>query len=290
MDQLTSEVRPFHQLEVVKLIARAFFICLLVVPITLNLPRVIHLARATDWSHVEDCDADGKDDVTGLAVPWPGFDGTRGDTPAGPGTADWWIAQNAAASAARSASSGSGASASGSGSSGSDSSGTGSSSGSSSSKSSGSASSGSGSAKAKVTASTAAAPKTAAAAAQPVAGPTTAATAATVASGTVASAPASLVSTASAESSASANSSGTLAAATAGKNGPTAGSTSLWDALTVGFTTENKELYAGLGLLAALALAGGLALGVSTVRDIGSYARVRRSESQRTEEPATSTA
>jgi len=35
----------------------------------------------------EDCDLDGFDDATGVAVPWPGYDETKGDTPSGPGTA-----------------------------------------------------------------------------------------------------------------------------------------------------------------------------------------------------------
>jgi len=33
----------------------------------------------------EDCDLDGFDDATGVAVPWPGYDETKGDTPSGPG-------------------------------------------------------------------------------------------------------------------------------------------------------------------------------------------------------------
>jgi hypothetical protein len=39
---------------------------------------------ASDYEQWEDCDWDGYDDHTGVEVPWPGFDGTRGDTPAGP--------------------------------------------------------------------------------------------------------------------------------------------------------------------------------------------------------------
>jgi hypothetical protein len=41
-------------------------------------------AYASDYELWEDCDWDGYDDHTGVAVPWPGFDGTRGDTPSGP--------------------------------------------------------------------------------------------------------------------------------------------------------------------------------------------------------------
>jgi hypothetical protein len=38
---------------------------------------------AADYEKWEDCDWDGYDDHTGVPVPWPGFDGTRGDTPGG---------------------------------------------------------------------------------------------------------------------------------------------------------------------------------------------------------------
>jgi hypothetical protein len=38
---------------------------------------------AADYEKWEDCDWDGYDDHTGVPVPWPGFDGTRGDTPDG---------------------------------------------------------------------------------------------------------------------------------------------------------------------------------------------------------------
>jgi len=34
---------------------------------------------------LEDCDLDGYDDSTGVPVPWPGYDETKGDTPSGPG-------------------------------------------------------------------------------------------------------------------------------------------------------------------------------------------------------------
>jgi|GEM_PF-3721071 CCR4-NOT transcriptional regulation complex, NOT5 subunit len=41
-------------------------------------------AAGDDYTQWEDCDWDGYDDHTGVKVPWPGFDGTKGDTPAGP--------------------------------------------------------------------------------------------------------------------------------------------------------------------------------------------------------------
>jgi len=288
MDQLTSEVRPFYQLEVVKLIARAFFICLLVIPLTLNLPRVIHFAHAdTDWSHLEDCNGDGLDDTTGVQLPWVGFDGTRGDTDKGPGTAAWWIAQNAGAKASSGSSSGSGSSSSNSGST---DSGTDSSSGSTSAKAT-SSSWGSGSTAAKKATSTgttsAKAAGTAATATSAVA---SAAAAPGAASATATTTPTSVATTACPLHAAAASGTPLAAGATSDNGGPAGGSTSLWDALTVGFTSQNKELYAGLGLLAALALAGGLALGVGALRDIASYARLRRSESAPTEEPVASTA
>jgi hypothetical protein len=267
MHQLTLGPRPFNQRKIVQLIARGFFICLLVVPVTLNLPKIIHYAHAD----LEDCDGDGKDDVTGVAVPWPGYDESHGDTPAGPGTAAWWIAQNGGSTASGSGSSGSGGTAG-------DSSAGSSAGGSSSKSTAGSSSSKSGGvASAAAHSTTTPSPKAATAAAQPVAG--AAAAPAAAASSAVARAPASAASTAAAESTASAESSGVVAASVLNKGGPAGGSTnSLWGALTVGFTSENKELFAGLALLAALALAGGLAVGVSSLRDISAYARLRREE------------
>jgi hypothetical protein len=41
-------------------------------------------AYASGYEQWEDCDWDGYDDHTGVEVPWPGFDGTKGDTPSGP--------------------------------------------------------------------------------------------------------------------------------------------------------------------------------------------------------------
>jgi hypothetical protein len=274
MDHATLATRPFHQLKPVQLIARGFFICLLVVPVVLNVPKVIHYAHATDWSIVEDCDGNGFDDTTNIAVPWAGFDGTRGDTPAGPGTADWWVKQNAGASA-DSGSSGGGSSDSGSGSSGSGGgSGSGTSSGGSTKKSN-TAASGSGSGSGKVVKTTTVVTPAGAA---PVAAVATAAPAPAVATTAVAP-PVSAAATSSTESSASAEGTGAAAVAgTSGGSGIGSGANSLWAALTVGFTGQNKELLAGLGLLAALAVAGGLALGFGVAQDAGSYAQLRRSE------------
>jgi len=211
--------------------------CLLAVPLTLALPGSAKVAYAAP---LEDCDADGFDDATGVAVPWPGFDETHGDTPAGPGTATWWIEQNKKPGTGDGGSSGSGGSgADGSGDAGGS---TGSGPGGGGSTSSGSGKSGSAATRgaagsgAKVTVT---APQ-----ASPAAG----------SSGATTGAPPSVAATVAAESSGSAPVGGTSA-----ERGPDGGS-GLWEALTVGFTGANKELFAGLGLLGALAAAGALAL------------------------------
>jgi hypothetical protein len=51
----------------------------------------------------------------------------------------------------------------------------------------------------------------------------------------------------------------------------------------VGFTSENEEFLAGISLLAALALAGGAALGIGALRRVGSSAPVRSAEMDRAE-------
>jgi hypothetical protein len=64
-------------------------ICSLIVTVMLLFTFVIapqfawQQVYAADYEQWEDCDWDGFDDHTGVAVPWAGFDGTRGDTPAG---------------------------------------------------------------------------------------------------------------------------------------------------------------------------------------------------------------
>lgn len=50
----------------------------------LPLSAAIAHAGDNDYTQWEDCDWDGYDDHTGVKVPWPGFDGTKGDTPSGP--------------------------------------------------------------------------------------------------------------------------------------------------------------------------------------------------------------
>ena len=262
MNRHTMEVRPFRQQRWVQLLARGLLIGLLIVPLTLALPGTVHVAHA---AQLEDCDADGFDDSTGVAVPWPGYDETRGDTPAGPGTADWWIAQNKPSGATGDNSSSGGGTGAGSDSGASNSGGSG---GSTPARSGGSGSGATGGR-------TATSPQATTPAA---AGPNAAAVSA--ASSTVTSAPASAASSAFAETSGAA-----AAASTSGKGGPTAGSTGLWEALTVGFSSANKELFAGLSLLAALALAGGLALGISALRGIGSRSLLHESDVPHTDEP-----
>jgi len=257
MKQDTMRVLPLRQRWWARILARGLLICVLVVPLSFSLPGAVKVAHAAP---LEDCDADGFDDSTGVAVPWAGYDETRGDTEAGPGTADWWIAQNKPASTTT----GDGASAGG--------------------TSGGATSDGAGD-----TASTGSGKKTTTTAAPatvvnaPVAAPVAADpnAAATAASSTVAGATSSTESSASAESSSVA-----VGAGVSDPRGPSGGNGGLWEALTIGFTGANKEFFAGLGLLAALALAGGLAVGVSALRGVGSRSRVSNNGLRHAEEPA----
>lgn len=261
MSQDTVSVRPPGRFDLWRLVARGLLVSALVVPVALNVPGLLRAAQAAP---LEDCDADGFDDATGAAVPWPGFDETHGDTPAGPGTAEWWIKQNQPTGGGGTTPNTSGGETPSSGS-GSNSGGTSNSGGktgtSSSSTKGGSTKSSSSSASSADAAQAAAAtPLTAAAAA---AVPTVAATAAV--SANTASGTASVATTA---SSTSAESSAAVAGSTLG--GPGAGTGTddfnLWEAMTVGFTSQNTELFAGLSLLAGLALAGGLAMGIGAWR------------------------
>lgn len=60
-----------------KIIFTFVLMCVLV----LTAPGSFHNVYAAP---LEDCDLDGFDDATGVPVPWPGYDETKGDTPAGP--------------------------------------------------------------------------------------------------------------------------------------------------------------------------------------------------------------
>jgi len=77
-------------------------------------PMSVSIAHAddNDYTQWEDCDWDGYDDHTGVKVPWPGFDGTKGDTPAGPSENSQTGKKQAAASASASAAASASASAS----------------------------------------------------------------------------------------------------------------------------------------------------------------------------------
>jgi hypothetical protein len=228
-------------------------IALLVVPVALNIPGAIRVAQAAP---LEDCDADGFDDATGAAVPWPGYDETHGDTPAGPGTADWWIAQNSSSGGGTGSSGGGGTSGSGGDTGGST--GSGGNSGTSGSTGGGgtkkSTTTGAATTGAADGAATASGAKPAVVAA-PVASAATAAT-----SSALTTLPTSTASTGSAEST------GAIAGTTSGGTGTGAENSNLWESLTVGFTSQNTELVAGLILLAALVLAGGFALGFGALR------------------------
>lgn len=75
-----------HQTERKQRLARlcAAFAILFGIAIVAGAPAATDEVYAADYEYWEDCDWDGYDDHTGVKVPWVGFDGTRGDTPAGP--------------------------------------------------------------------------------------------------------------------------------------------------------------------------------------------------------------
>jgi hypothetical protein len=67
--------------RMVKKITKVIFSGALVFTLVLTVPGNYHVAYAAP---LEDCDLDGFDDATGVPVPWPGYDETKGDTPDGP--------------------------------------------------------------------------------------------------------------------------------------------------------------------------------------------------------------
>jgi len=256
------------------LIRVGLFIGLLAI---LLVPSVtIHAYRAYAAAPLEDCDGDGYDDATGVSVPWPGYDETHGDTAAGPGTAGWWIEQNkpkdtgggdvtpgagtseepdrASASPGGRSSSGDGRSNSGGG---------------------GDPSTGGTNASVGQTDGT-----IDAAGAQPT-------PSAAPAGATSAGAPGSAVTSTpvSAATSVSAESSRTAAPLTADQGSPSATNRNLWDALTAGFTSNNKEFSAGLGLLGGLVFVGGLSLSIHTVRGLSDRHRPRENSASLVEAP-----
>jgi len=245
-------------------LARGLFLGLLavlLVPAFPFSPQKVYAAAP-----LEDCDGDG-------------YDETHGETPAGPGTAEWWIEQNKpkdTGGGGGTSDGGSAAEPSGGSSSPADSS----SGGSGGSNSRGGARSPSGAASVRGGET---AGDNAAVGVRPASAiaPGVSAPAQGVVGSAAASAPLSAATTSSAETSRAA----TLSVAT-DQGGPTARNASLWGALTVGFTRNNHELFAGLSLLGALALAGGLALGISALRDMSGYPPLRESEPPNVEEPA----
>lgn len=60
---------------------KIIFLFVLMCVLVLTAPGSFHNVYAAP---LEDCDLDGFDDATGVPVPWPGYDETKGDTPAGP--------------------------------------------------------------------------------------------------------------------------------------------------------------------------------------------------------------
>jgi len=69
-----------HIMQVLKVLFSFVLIFTLIVAIPMSTINVYAALK-------EDCDLDGFDDATGLPVPWPGYDETKGDTASGPGTA-----------------------------------------------------------------------------------------------------------------------------------------------------------------------------------------------------------
>jgi hypothetical protein len=66
----------------IKNVSKMLFAFVLMLTGLLIVPGGNHQVYA---AHLEDCDLDGFDDATGVPVPWPGYDETKGDTPDGPG-------------------------------------------------------------------------------------------------------------------------------------------------------------------------------------------------------------
>ena len=68
--------------RIIKNVFKMLFAFVLIFTGLLIVPDGNHQVYA---AHLEDCDLDGFDDATGVPVPWPGYDETKGDTPDGPG-------------------------------------------------------------------------------------------------------------------------------------------------------------------------------------------------------------
>ncbi len=68
-------------LRISKSIYKVIFSFVIIIALVLIIPGEYHKVYAAP---LEDCDLDGFDDATGVPVPWPGYDETKGDTPDGP--------------------------------------------------------------------------------------------------------------------------------------------------------------------------------------------------------------
>ncbi|WOO35909.1 hypothetical protein R2R35_19240 [Anaerocolumna sp. AGMB13020] len=74
--------REYNNSHKMKKIRKFIFSGVMVFALVLAVPGNYLVAYAAP---LEDCDLDGFDDATGVPVPWPGYDETKGDTPDGPG-------------------------------------------------------------------------------------------------------------------------------------------------------------------------------------------------------------
>lgn len=79
MKSIRSKHGRMHNIRKAYKISFSLAVILILV---LSIPGRYQIAQAAP---LEDCDLDGYDDATGVSVPWPGYDETKGDTPEGPG-------------------------------------------------------------------------------------------------------------------------------------------------------------------------------------------------------------
>lgn len=71
----------YVSMAVIKNVYKIIFSFILIFILSLTIPGRNDKVYAAP---LEDCDLDGFDDATGVPVPWPGYDETKGDTPDGP--------------------------------------------------------------------------------------------------------------------------------------------------------------------------------------------------------------
>jgi len=73
-------------IQVINRFSKKYFKILFSVALIFTLVVAIPVISINAYAALlEDCDLDGYDDATGVPVPWPGYDETKGDTPSGPG-------------------------------------------------------------------------------------------------------------------------------------------------------------------------------------------------------------